>query len=68
MKMRLTISDENGGELVSHFFDIAGSPDYQQATDYMWDRLREKLAKREGDGFWNNPTAGSKPITPRDAP
>ena len=56
MKMRITISDEDGGELVSQIFEIAGQPDYRQATNDLWDQLREKLAKKEGDDpFWNNP-------------
>jgi hypothetical protein len=56
MKMRLTISDEDGGELISDMFEIAGRNDYQQATNSLWDRLREIMAKKEGsDPFWNSP-------------
>jgi hypothetical protein len=61
MKMRLTISDEDGGELVSQIFEITGQRDYQQATNDMWDQLREKLAKKEGDDpFWDNPFGGER--------
>jgi hypothetical protein len=55
MKMRLTILDEGGAELVSQVFDIGGQNDYQQATNAMWDRLREKFTKKGDDSFWNSP-------------
>ena len=60
MKMRLTISDEAGAELVSQVFEIAGRNDYQQATNDMWDRLREKLTKKGDDSFWNRPFESNK--------
>jgi hypothetical protein len=61
MKIRLTISGEDGGELVSQIFEIAGRNDYQQASNSMWDRLREKLAKKAGDdSFWNDPFGRSE--------
>ena len=56
MKMRLTISDETGAELISEIFEIAGRNDYEQATNSLWDRLRETMTKKEGsDSFWNSP-------------
>ena len=55
MKMRLTISDEAGAELVSQVFEIGGHNDYQQATNNMWDQLREKLTEKGDDSFWNSP-------------
>ena len=55
MKMRLTILDEGGAELVSQVFEIGGRNDYQQATSTMWDQLREKLTKDGDDSFWNSP-------------
>jgi hypothetical protein len=56
MKMRLTISDENGAELISDMFEIAGRNDYQQAANLLWDRLRETMVKKQGsDPFWNSP-------------
>ena len=62
MKMRLTISDEHGGELVSQIFEIAGQRDYEQVTNNMWDQLWKKLTKKEGeDLFWNNPFGGERP-------
>jgi DNA-binding transcriptional regulator GbsR (MarR family) len=48
MKMRLTISDKAGAELVSQVFEIGGRNDYQQATSNMWDQLREKLNQEGG--------------------
>jgi hypothetical protein len=35
MKMRITITDEDGKELASYIFEIAGPNDYQQATNYI---------------------------------
>ena len=55
MKMRLTILDEAGAQLVSQVFEIGGRNDYQQATNNMWDQLREKLTKKGDDSFWNSP-------------
>jgi hypothetical protein len=49
MKMRITITDEDGKELASHIFEIAGQNDYQQATNYIWSRVRETLAAEAGD-------------------
>jgi hypothetical protein len=49
MKMRITITDEDGKELASHIFEIAGPNDYQQATNYIWSRVRETLAAEAGD-------------------
>jgi hypothetical protein len=49
MKMRITIADEDGKELASHIFEIAGPNDYQQATNYIWSRVRETLAAEAGD-------------------
>jgi hypothetical protein len=49
MKIRITITDEDGGELGTHIFEIAGLEDYQQASGHMWDCVRETLAKRASD-------------------
>jgi hypothetical protein len=47
MKMRITVTDEDGWALASHVFEIAGLNDYQQATNYIRDRVRETLANRD---------------------
>jgi hypothetical protein len=49
MKMRITIADEDGKELASQIFEIAGRSDYQQATNYIWSRVRETLAAESND-------------------
>ena len=59
MKMRLTISDEAGAELVSQVFEIGGRNDYQQAASNMWDQLREKLTEK---GMIHFGIAPSNPI------
>ena len=47
MKVRITITDDSGKELAGHMFEIAGPNDYQQAANYMWDRLRPAIAGNE---------------------
>jgi hypothetical protein len=49
MKMRITIADEDGKELASQIFEIAGQIDYQHATNYIWSRVRETLAAESND-------------------
>jgi len=46
MKMRITVTDEDGWALASHTFEIAGLSDYQQASNYICDRVRETLLHR----------------------
>jgi len=47
MKVHITITDDSGKELAGHTFEIAGPNDYQQAANYMWDRLRPAIAGNE---------------------
>ena len=47
MRVRITTTDDGGKELAGHMFEIAGPNDYQQAANYMWDRLRPAIAGNE---------------------
>jgi hypothetical protein len=43
MKLRFTISDETGKELVGQVFEISGQHDYRQAVLDLWDQLRPAI-------------------------
>ena len=49
MKMQITVTDRDGWVLASHVFEITGLSDYQQATHYIRDRVRESLTKRSDE-------------------
>jgi hypothetical protein len=46
MRMRITVTDDDGWSLASHVFEIAGRHDYAQATDYVRKLLRDTLVNR----------------------
>jgi hypothetical protein len=64
MKIRITITDESDEELASRVFEIAGPHDYQQASDYMWKRLKE--ARAVGDDTVQRSSWGPQEVTGAD--